>query len=120
MLLVAICDYLFLLPDAVRWSLSFAGYLVAFSACWWFGIRLIRDRDARHLARRIESAEPVLREDLLSAVELADPEDANGSPVFRNRLQGRVARRVGVGVEVPGAMQCLGETTIPWQMLHTP
>ncbi len=94
MLLVAFCDYLFLMSDSVRWILSLAGYLASFAAAWWFGLRLIKDQDPRHLARRIESAEPVLREDLLSAVELADPQDANGSPIFRERLQGRVARRV--------------------------
>ncbi len=45
----------------------------------------------------------MLREDLLSAVELADPEDANGSPDFRDRLQGRVARRVAA-VNVSGLL----------------
>ena len=94
MLLIALCDYVWLLSDAMRWTLSMIGYGVTLAAVWYFGFRDFGNQDSRLLARQMESTAPRLREDLLSAVELSDPQDANGSPVFRERLQGRVARRI--------------------------
>ncbi len=96
MIVVAVCDYLWLLSDGVRWLLSLAGYAVTMGAMWWFGLRHFSSDDPRQVARQIESADPRLREDLLSAVELADPRSANGSEGFRQRLQGRVARRAAL------------------------
>ncbi|NND96760.1 MAG: hypothetical protein HKN47_05455 [Pirellulaceae bacterium] len=94
MTVVAICDYFWLLSAAVRWGLSAVGYAATVFAVWHFGLNEFRSHDPRRLARQMQTAAPNLRDDLLSAVELADPNDANGSPVFRERLQGRVARRI--------------------------
>ena len=94
MLLVAIVDYLWLLSDSVRWALSAIAYATVAAVVWWFGVRRISNNDQRLAARRIESAEPRFGDDLLSAVELSDPNDANGSLSFRARLQERVAKRI--------------------------
>ncbi|MAI69443.1 MAG: hypothetical protein CMM01_00795, partial [Rhodopirellula sp.] len=93
MAFVAVCDYLFLLSDGVRWTLSLTSYAAALFAFWFLGLRHIRKHDPRSIARKLESADPLLREDLLSAVELADPNEANGSIGFRNELQQDVGRR---------------------------
>ena len=92
MAFVAICDYLFLLSDGVRWTLSLTSYATALFAFWFLGLRHIGQHDPRSIARKLESADPLLREDLLSAVELADPNEANGSIGFRNELQQKVGR----------------------------
>ncbi len=96
MVLVAACDYLWLLSDGARWLLSLCGYAITLGAMWWFGLRLWGADDPRQLARQLESADPRLREDLLSAVELADPNAANGSESFREWLQRRVSRRTAL------------------------
>lgn len=93
MLLIAACDFVWLLSDPVRWALSACGYAVTLAAAWWFGLRHIGQHDPKQLARQLESVDPRLREDLLSAVELADPDQANGSESFRQRLQHSIARR---------------------------
>ena len=90
MAFVASCDYLFLLSDGVRWSLSLTSYAAALFAFWFLGLRHLGKHDPRSIARKLESADPLLREDLLSAVELADPNEANGSIGFRNELQQKV------------------------------
>ncbi len=96
MLSVAICDYVWLLSDGPRWLLSLCGYAATFAAMWWSGLRHFGVADPRQIARQLESAAPRLREDLLSAVELADPQSANGSEGFRQRLQRSVARRAAL------------------------
>ncbi|MDB4644708.1 hypothetical protein OAF37_01490 [Rubripirellula sp.] len=92
MAFVATCDYLFLLTDGFRWTLSLVSYAIAFFAIWFLGLRLMGKHDPRAIARKLETADPQLREDLLSAVELADPNEANGSISFRNQLQHKVGR----------------------------
>ncbi len=99
MVLIALCDYLWLLSDPVRWLLSGLGYALTAWALWWYGLHPMGEGNARRIARQIESTDPRLREDLLSAVELADPESANGSPGFRRWLQESVASRTS-GLEV--------------------
>ncbi len=94
MILVAALDYLWLLTDAVRWSLSLLAYAVTFSVVWWFGWRRRDGNDMRRIAKQFESADPRFNEQLLATVELADPETANGSPRFRQWLQDRTARHV--------------------------
>ncbi|MGI9474511.1 MAG: hypothetical protein ACR2NZ_23440, partial [Rubripirellula sp.] len=94
--MVALADYLWLLSDSVRWAFSLVGYGITLGAIWYFGLRWIGQPDARSVARQLESADPRLREDLLSAVELADPNDANGSVTFRERLQTNVAKQAAV------------------------
>lgn len=93
MILVAAADYLWLLSDGVRWMLSLLGYAVTLAAVWHLGLRHVGTYDPRQVARQLESADPRLREDLLSAVELADPKDANGSESFRRQLQSSVGSR---------------------------
>lgn len=92
---IAIADGVWWWEDGIRWSVSLGLYLVAGWAAWRSGLREIRRDDPRDLARRIEDAEPRLRGQLLAAVELADPELANGSPALLARLQRRVGQRIG-------------------------
>jgi len=94
MSLVALCDYLWVLPDAMRWLLSTMAYAVTLAVGLYFCWPARRRRDLVRVARQLESAEPRWSEQLWSAVELADPNHANGSPAFRNWLQRRVARRL--------------------------
>ncbi len=94
-LLVVLADQLWWLSDAFRWGLSLCIYLVAGAAAWFLGVREARSSDLRQLARQLESTEPRLQGQLLSAVELADPALANGSSTFRRRLQRRVSQRIG-------------------------
>ena len=96
MMLITVIDYLWLLSDSVRWGISVVGYALTFTAAWFFGLRDLRNNSPDELAKQIESTSPRLRDDLLSAVELADPNQANGSPEFNDRLQGRVSRRVSM------------------------
>ncbi len=94
MLVVGFCDYQWFLSEPMRWTLSLVGYASAALAGWWYGLREMSVNDPRTLARQIESVDPRFREDLLSAVELAEPGQVNGSPVFLDRLKGTVARQV--------------------------
>src|SRR3954467_10814778 len=71
MVLVAVVDYNWVLPDWARWTLSGTAYTAVLVIAWrqclsW----LVHAPDERQLARLVEHAEPRLREDLLSAVEL--------------------------------------------------
>lgn len=96
MMVVAFFDLAFVLPDAVRWTLSGAAYLaiivVEWRSCWRL---LFNAPGPRELARLIEHAEPGLREDLLSAVELGDGGgEVFDSEQFRALVQSDVASRV--------------------------
>ncbi|TWU51904.1 hypothetical protein [Rubripirellula reticaptiva] len=93
---IAVCDYVWILSDGVRWTLSLIGYAVVGASAWRFGLRHLGQQDPRQIARQLESADPRLRDDLLSAVELADPNSANGSASFRERLQTSVGRRTSM------------------------
>ena len=97
MMLVAFIDWLFVLPDAVRWALSGAAYLAIIVVEWRSCLRLLISAPGpRRLARLVEHAEPKLREDLLSAVELgeAQPDAVFDSEQFRALVQSDVAARV--------------------------
>jgi len=97
MLLVALLDWLFVLPDGARWALSGAAYLAVLFTEWRSCLRLLAHApDPRRLARLIEHAEPGLREDLLSAVELGDGQSGEvlDSEQFRALVQSDVAARV--------------------------
>ncbi|MEO8353116.1 MAG: hypothetical protein ABI680_15405, partial [Chthoniobacteraceae bacterium] len=97
MMMVAFIDKLFLLPDEVRWGLSAAAYLAVLIVEWRVCLgQLTRAPGPRRLARLIEHAEPKLREDLLSAVELGTPdgEEVFDSEQFRQILQADVAERM--------------------------
>ncbi|MEM1067911.1 MAG: hypothetical protein AAGI63_03370 [Planctomycetota bacterium] len=99
MIVVAMCDYQWVLSEPLRWMLSIFAYGTTVAAMWWFGFRHLDRGDPRQIARQLESVDENMREDLLSAVELADPAEANGSPGFRHRLQRSVARRA-IGTEI--------------------
>src|SRR5688572_22280776 len=59
MMLVALIDYLFILPDWVRWSLSGLAYVAVIVTEWRASLRLlVHSPGPRELARLIEHAEP--------------------------------------------------------------
>jgi hypothetical protein len=97
MMIVAFIDWLFVLSDGVRWALSGAAYLaiivVEWRSCWRL---LVSAPGPRKLARLVEHAEPKLREDLLSAVELGEGQSGAifDSEQFRGLVQADVAERV--------------------------
>ena len=94
---IALADWTWVLADHVRWSLSALAYAAVVISVWLSCLRRVVHKPAmRELATRMEVAEPELRENLLSAVELAtdDPALINDSPAFRSLLQGKVARRM--------------------------
>ncbi len=102
MMLVALVDWLFVLPDWLRWTLSGVAYAAVIVVEWRSCLRLlVHAPGARRLARLVEHAEPKLREDLLSAVELGDPgsDAAFDSEQFRALVQSDVAQRME-GMEV--------------------
>ncbi len=102
MLLVAMLDYfafsLFgvVVPDKARWALSGLAYTAVLAIAWRQCLRqLLHAPDARQLARLVEHAEPKLREDLISAVELGDAKgEVFDSEQFRGLLQTDVAHRM--------------------------
>jgi hypothetical protein len=102
MLVVAAIDRFFLLEDWQRWTLSGIAYLAVILTEWRSCLRLLAYAPGpRQLARLVEHAEPKLREDLISAVELGTPEGEKvfDSPQFRGLLQQDVAARMD-GMEV--------------------
>ena len=102
MMFVALIDRLIVLPDEARWALSAVAYLAVLVVEWRTCLRqLTHAPGPRRLARLIEHAEPKLREDLLSAVELGTPEgeEVFDSAQFRALLQSDVAERIE-GMEV--------------------
>ncbi|MEA3211954.1 MAG: hypothetical protein QOE70_5011 [Chthoniobacter sp.] len=97
MMLVALIDAIFVLPDVLRWGLSLAAYVAVIVVEWRSCLRLLMHApDPRRLARLVEHAEPKLREDLISAVELGDAKsDAEfDSEEFRSLVQTDVAHRM--------------------------
>ena len=104
MMLVALIDSFFLLEDWMRWTLSGLAYLAVVVAEWRACLRLLmHSPDPRRLARLIEHAEPKLREDLLSAVELGEGDAAMDSAQFRQLVQSDVATRMGA-VDINGLL----------------
>ncbi|QDV13285.1 hypothetical protein CA51_31730 [Rosistilla oblonga] len=97
MSLVAFVDWLWILSNKTRWSLSLAAYAIAALAVWWTSLRRwFTPQDPQSLAASFEVAEPELRENLLSAVELSQENAAtNGSSQFRQLLQDKVASNIG-------------------------
>ena len=94
MVTIILLDHLFILSDPLRWGLSLIGYAVTILGAWYTGLNRYGNDDLQQLARQLEAADPSVQEDLLSAVELADPNQSNGSAYFRDRLQHSVAARV--------------------------
>ena len=97
MIVVAALDYWIpLLPDSLRWVLSGSAYAVVFAVAWWKCVNpLMHAPDQRQIARIVEHAEPKLREDLLSAVELGRTRgEVFDSEQFRGLVQTDVSARV--------------------------
>ncbi len=90
---IAIIDYVWIVGDFLLWILGAFAYLGAAAMFYSLGIRPLGDRDAQQVARQVEATDSSLREDLLSAVELADPTTTNGSLSLRRVLQESVATR---------------------------
>ena len=106
---VMLCDYFWILSDGFRTTLSILAYVATILVVWFFGVRPLRDQDPQHLAEQLEAAEPEIGDALLSAVELADPGIANGSPDFQHRLQRSVGRR----------MQAIDiANLLPWRLIQ--
>jgi hypothetical protein len=104
--IVAAIDWYWLLSDRARWALSAAIYLPVLVVIWTTSLRRILRRPLREeIASQVEMTEPQLRENLLSAVELAtdDPSSLHDSPVFRSLLQGKVAEQM-TRIEVPALL----------------
>lgn len=95
--IVSAIDWYWLLDDQVRWYLSGAAYVCVAIAVWVTCLRrMIHLPAMEEIATQMEMTEPELRENLLSAVELATDDEAalNDSPVFRSLLQGKVAEQM--------------------------
>jgi hypothetical protein len=96
MLVIAAIDRFIVLPDWVRWALTGTAYTTVLIIAWrqcltW----LLHAPDERQLARLVEHAEPHLREDLLSAVELGrNSGDVFDSEQFRELVQQDVSHRM--------------------------
>ena len=97
MAIVAAIDWYRVLTDNARWCLSVAAYTFSGLAVYLTSLKkIVRQPPREELAAHVESAEPILRENLLSAVELAtdNPDSVRDSPVFRSLLQGKVAEQM--------------------------
>ena len=70
--IVAAIDWYWLLSDQTRWGLSAGIYLPVLIVVWMTCVRKMMHLPAQEeLASKVELSEPQLRENLLSAVELA-------------------------------------------------
>lgn len=101
MVVVAAIDFHFFLSDRMRWVLSSVAYgsvlVIAWRQCIY---QLVHAPNERQIARLVEHAEPKLREDLLSAVELNESEGkVFDSEQFRELLRTDVSARMQ-GLEV--------------------
>lgn len=115
LLLLALLDRAWFLPDVVRPWASVAAYVGCAVVAWRVALRHIGEaRNEYEAARLFEAAEPALRERLLAAVELAQTGETNrvpDSPEFRAKLQDEVAASVG-GVDWSRALP--SRSLRPW------
>ncbi|MCA9038517.1 MAG: hypothetical protein KDA91_25505, partial [Planctomycetaceae bacterium] len=91
-------DWYWLLEDSFRYALTAGVYALTAIVVWLTSVRrLMRPLDREEIAAQVELAEPQLKENLLSAVELAveNPGTVHDSPLFRSLLQGSVATQMG-------------------------
>ena len=99
LLLLALLDRAWFLPDVTRPWASLAAYAGCAFVAWRVALRhLGLAKDETGAARLFEAAEPSLREQLLAAVELSQTGDTDlvpDSPEFRAKLQEEVAVAVG-------------------------
>src|SRR5438270_13656878 len=70
LLIIAVVDYTWVLPDWVRWTLSGGSYLAVIVVAWRHCLsQLVHAPDARQLARLVDNADPKLGEVPISAGE---------------------------------------------------
>lgn len=109
MAVVAMIDRLVLLGQPARIALSLLAYAAAAGTLYFVSLRyLLRWPSDTELARLIEQAEPKLREDLVSAVELSTDGQGFDSPAFRAVLQRNVGKRIA-NVDP--------DRVLPWKMI---
>ncbi|MDB6006619.1 MAG: hypothetical protein JWR15_3606 [Prosthecobacter sp.] len=93
--LIALLDRAWFMPDWLRPWVTLLTYGAAAYAAWRVAWRFIAQASGKEgTAKLIEAAEPALRERLLAAVELADPQggvNVKDSVEFREKLQDDVA-----------------------------
>ena len=107
MFAVALIDRLVLMETPARVAMSLAAYVAAVLVAWrTAGRNLVRADDPAELARMIESAEPVVRNRLLAAIELG--QWANGAAAFRQIVREDANRR---------SAQVRVERTLPWRLI---
>ncbi|OYW29071.1 MAG: hypothetical protein B7Z47_05200, partial [Chthoniobacter sp. 12-60-6] len=96
--LIALLDRAWFMPDALRPWVTLLTYGAAAYAAWRVALRFIAQASGKEgTAKLIEAAEPALRERLLAAVELADPQggvNVKDSVEFREKLQDDVAAAI--------------------------
>ncbi|WP_395748251.1 hypothetical protein [Prosthecobacter sp.] len=96
--LIAFLDRAWFMPDGLRPWVTLLAYGGAAYAAWRVAWRFIAQGNGKEgAARLIEAAEPKLRERMLAAVELADPNggvNVKDSVEFRVKLQDEVAAAV--------------------------
>lgn len=97
---ISFADYLWLLPDSLRWTMSLLAYGFMVIVFYALGLQPMGRRSPEEIAKQVEASDSRLREDLLSAVELANPLHVNGAISFRNRLQETVASKAST-LDVP-------------------
>lgn len=110
MALVALVDRLIILSQPARIALSLAGYAAVMAVVYFTCLRhFLRIPTNQQLAKLVEDAEPGLREQVVSAVELAgDHPGAYDSEVFRAILQRNVGRRI---------QQVETQRILPWRLI---
>lgn len=102
MAIVAFIDWGWIVSDSVRWILSTVAYAGSAGLTWWLsGRHLFRRPTQSELATQLESTDPVLRQQLRSAVELSTetPDEVPDSATFRSLLQKQVGEQIQ-GVKV--------------------
>ncbi len=94
--LVIAADSLWLLSDAVRWTISLTAHCTGAAIAAWGLRRSERKPDTAALARGMEELAPPLRQNLLAALELsqASSQPNSGSPRFLALLQEHVAAKI--------------------------
>ncbi|MBX7209249.1 MAG: hypothetical protein K1X78_13105 [Verrucomicrobiaceae bacterium] len=99
LVVLALLDRAWFLPDEIRPWASVAAYVGCAIMAWRVALRRIGEaRGEMGAARLMEAAEPSLRERLLAAVELSQTGDTDrvpDSPEFRAKLQDEVAATMG-------------------------
>lgn len=110
MALVALVDRLVILGQPARIALSLAGYAAVMVVVYITCLRhFLRIPTNQQLAKLVEDAEPGLREQVVSAVELAgEHPGAYDSEVFRAILQRNVGRRI---------QQVDTQRILPWRLI---